>query len=97
MCIHAYITHTQLDDMIVNLESIRSQIANFEKELRKFDTQLAEQQSLAERNARERDAAEARARQAEAKSLSLTHNLEELQNKLEESERLRKKLQVIYM
>ena len=90
-------THTQLDDVMVNLESTRSQIANLEKKQKKFDAQLAEQQSLSERNAQERDAAEARARQAETKSLSLTHDLEELQDKLEESERLKKQLQVIYM
>ena len=79
---------------MVNFESTRGQIAALEKKQKKFDTQLAEQQSLAERNAQERDAAEARARQAETKSLSLSHELEELQEKLEESERVRKQLQV---
>ena len=79
---------------MVNLESTRGQISNLEKKQKKFDTQLAEQQSLAERNAQERDAAEARARQAETKALSLTHELEELQDKLEESDRTRKQLQV---
>ena len=80
---------------MVNLESTRGQIANLEKKQKKFDAQLAEQQSLSERNAQERDAAEARARQAETKSLSLTHELEEMQDKLEESERLKKQLQVM--
>ena len=79
---------------MVNLESTRGQIANLEKKQKKFDAQLAEQQSLSERNAQERDAAEARARQAETKSLSLTHELEEMQDKLEETERLKKQLQV---
>ena len=79
---------------MVNLESTRGQIANLEKKQKKFDAQLAEQQSLSERNAQERDAAEARARQAETKSLSQSHELEELQDKLEESERLKKQLQV---
>lgn len=79
---------------MVNLESTRGQIAQLEKKQKAFDKQLAEQQSLAERNAQERDAAEARARQAETKSLSLTHELEELQDKLEESDRLKKQLQV---
>ena len=94
---HSYLkinTYVQLDDVVVNLETTRGQIANLEKKQKKFDAQLAEQQSLAERNAQERDAAEARARQAETKSLSLTHELEELQDKLEESERLKKTLQV---
>ena len=79
---------------MVNLETTRGQISSLEKKQKKFDAQMAEQQSLSERNAQERDAAEARARQAETKSLSLTHELEEMQDKLEESERLKKQLQV---
>lgn len=90
----AWLSLMQLDDVMVNLESTRGQIAQLEKKQKKFDAQLAEQQSLSERNAQERDAAEARARQAETKSLSLTHELEELQDKLEESDRIRKQLQV---
>ena len=82
---------------MVNFESTRGQITQLEKKQKKFDTQLAEQQSLAERNAQERDAAETRARQAETKSLSLTHELEELREKLEENERGRKQLQVSRM
>ena len=79
---------------MVSLESQRGQISSLEKKQKKFDAQLAEQHALAERNATERDAADARARQAETKSLSLTHELEELQDKLEEADRLRRQLQV---
>ena len=79
---------------MVNLESTRSQISNLEKKQKKFDTQFAEKIALADKNASERDDAEARARQAETKSLSLTRELEELQDKLEEIERSRKQLQV---
>ena len=46
-----------------------------------------------ERNAQERDEAEQRARQAETKSLSLSRELEELQEKLDEADRLRRALQ----
>ena len=84
----------QLDDVMVNFDSTRGQILNLEKKQKKFDAQLAEQQALSEKNAAERDAAEARARQAETKSLSLSTQLEELQDKLDEVERLKKQLQV---
>ena len=79
---------------MVNFESTRGQISNLEKKQKKFDAQLAEQHSLAEKNAAERDTAESRARQAETKSLSLTRELEELQDRLDEVERIRKQLQV---
>lgn len=81
----------------MNAEGLRSQIINLEKKQKKFDGQLAEQHSLAEKNAQERDQAEARARQAETKALSLTRELEGYQDKLEEVERLRKQLQVMYI
>lgn len=55
--------------------------------------QLAEEHAASERNAQERDAAEQRARLAETKALSLSKELEELQDKLDEELRLRKSLQ----
>ena len=80
--------------MTVSAEGLRSQISTLEKKQKKFDTQLSEQHALAEKNAQDRDQAEARSRQAETKALSLTRELEELQDKLEEVDRLRKSLQV---
>lgn len=82
---------------MVNFESTRGLISNLEKKQKKFDAQLAEKHTLAEKNAADRDAAEARSRQAETKSLSLTRELEELQDKLDEVDRLRKQLQVCLM
>ena len=58
-----------------------------------FVQQLAEEHAASERNAQERDAAEQRARLAETKALSLSKELEELQDKLDEELRLRKSLQ----
>ena len=84
----------QLDDFLVNAESMRAQIAMLEKKQKKFDGQFSEQQGMAERNSQERDQAEARARQAETKALSLTRELEGYQDKLEELERFRKQLAV---
>ena len=54
---------------------------------------LAEERNKAEKLAVERDAAESRARLAETKALSLTQKVEELEIKLEETERQRKSLQ----
>ncbi len=79
---------------MVNFESTRGLISNLEKKQKKFDQQLSEKNILAEKNAAERDSAEARARQAETKSLSLTRELELLQDQIDESDRLRKQLQV---
>lgn len=79
---------------MVNFESTRSQISSLDKRQKKFDQQLADKHALAEKNAADRDTAEARARQAETKSLSLTRELEELQDRLDECDRLRKQLQV---
>lgn len=87
----------QLDDLSVNFDSTRGTISALEKKQKKFDTQLSEQHALAEKNAAERDAAEANARQAETKALSLSHNLDELQDKLDEVERIKKQLMVRYM
>ena len=78
----------------MSAEGLRSQISTLEKKQKKFDTQLSEQHALAEKNAQDRDQAEARSRQAETKALSLTRVLEELQDKMEEVDRLRKSLQV---
>lgn len=84
----------QLDDVTVNAENLRSQIMGLGKKQKKFDSQLSEQQALAEKNAQVLDQAEARARQAETKALSLTRELEGYQDKLEEVDRLRKQLTV---
>ena len=86
-------TLLQLDDLNLNFENTRSHISSLEKKQKKFDSQLAEQQALADKNAGDRDAAEARARQAETKSLSLQRELDELQDKLDEVDRMRKQLQ----
>ena len=84
---------SQLDDLTVSTESLRGQIAQLDKKQKKFDTQLAEEHALAERYASERDLAETRARQVETKSLSLSHELEEVREKLEEADKFRKQLQ----
>jgi uncharacterized protein YlxW (UPF0749 family) len=58
-----------------------------------FVQTLAEERSKAENLKAEKDAAESRARLAETKALSLTREVEDLQIKLDETERSRKGLQ----
>ena len=79
---------------MVEIDSKRGDITALEKKQKKFDQQLAEKNQLVEKISAEKDSVEARARQAETKSLSLTRELEELQDRLDESDRLRKQLQV---
>lgn len=83
----------ELDDLTVNFDTQRAALGNLEKKQRKFDTALAEERSKAEQLAAERDAAENRTRQTETKALSLSRELEELQLKLEESDRSRRNVQ----
>ncbi|KAL9957068.1 hypothetical protein ACROYT_G038658 [Oculina patagonica] len=80
----------EVDDVQLNLEKERAAVSALEKKQRKFDQMLAEEKAISEKNAMERDNAERDARQNETKVISLTRELEEHQDKLVESERLRK-------
>ena len=55
---------------------------------------LAEEKAASEKLSAERDAAEREARQNETKVISLTHELEELQDKLSETDKMKKTQQV---
>lgn len=83
----------EVDDVQLNLEKERAQVSALEKKQRKFDQLLAEEKAVSEKNAMERDNAERDARQNETKVISLTHELEELQEKLADAERVRKSAQ----
>lgn len=83
----------EVDDVQLNLEKERAQVSALEKKQKKFDQLLAEEKAISEKNAMDRDNAERDARQNETKVISLSHELEELQEKLAESERLRKAAQ----
>ncbi|KAJ7340172.1 Myosin-9 [Desmophyllum pertusum] len=83
----------EVDDVQLNLEKERAAVSALEKKQRKFDQLLAEEKAISEKNAIDRDNAERDARQNETKVISLSHELEELQEKLAESERLRKAAQ----
>ncbi len=79
---------------MLNLERERTNALNYEKKQKKFDQLLNDEKNVSERLAAERDNAEKNARQNETKVLSLTHQVEELEDNLADSERVRKQLQV---
>ncbi|XP_031573966.1 myosin-10-like [Actinia tenebrosa] len=83
----------EVEDLQLNLDKEKSNVASLEKRQRKFDQLLAEEKAVSERYSLERDNAEREARQNETKVISLTHQLEEVQDKLADSERLRKNAQ----
>lgn len=64
-----------------------------EKKQRNFDKVLAEEKAVSEQHAAERDAAEREAREKETRVLSLTRELEDQSEKIEELERVRRQLQ----
>lgn len=72
---------------------INRQVAELEKKQKNFDKTLAEEKTIGERNATERDAAEREAREKETRVLSLSRELDESSEKVEELERVKRQLQ----
>lgn len=72
---------------------INHKVAELEKKQKNFDKTLAEEKAIGERNAAERDAAEREAREKETRVLSLSRELDESSEKIEELERVKRQLQ----
>nr|XP_018907941.1 PREDICTED: myosin heavy chain, non-muscle isoform X2 [Bemisia tabaci] len=83
----------ELEDSNIDLETQRAKVLELEKKQRNFDKVLAEEKAVSEQFAAERDAAEREAREKETKVLSLTRELDELMEKVEEMERAKRQLQ----
>ncbi|XP_044734000.1 myosin heavy chain, non-muscle isoform X1 [Chrysoperla carnea] len=83
----------ELEDANIDLEVQRSKLVELEKKQKIFDKVLAEEKAVSEQIAQERDAAEREAREKETRVLSLTRELDEASEKLEELERVRRQLQ----
>jgi myosin protein heavy chain len=79
----------QLDDVTVALDNERSKTAAVEKKQKKFDQSLAEEKAVSERLTIEKDNVERECREKETKILSMSRQLEDLQDKLAEAERIR--------
>ena len=80
----------QLDDANVILDRERASVNSLEKKQKKFDALLAEEKGQKERLQSEKENIEKENRNKETKVISLTRELEELQDQLAESERIRK-------
>jgi myosin protein heavy chain len=83
----------ELEDTNIDLEAQRAKVLELEKKQRNFDKVLAEEKAVAEQIAQERDAAEREAREKETRVLSLTREIDEMNEKVEELERGRRQLQ----
>jgi myosin protein heavy chain len=80
---------SELDDTTMALESERTKFAGFDKRQRKFDQSLAEEKAVSERLSSEKELVERESREKETKILSLSRMLEELKDRLSESDRVR--------
>lgn len=83
----------ELEDANIDLETQRQKVAELEKKQKNFDKVLAEEKAVSEQMAAERDAAEREAREKETRVLSLSRELDESSEKIEELERLKRQLQ----
>ncbi|CAB3223587.1 unnamed protein product [Arctia plantaginis] len=83
----------ELEDTNIDLEAQRAKVMELEKKQKSFDKVVAEERAVAERYAAERDAAERDARDKETRVLSLTRELDDAAEKVEELERTKRMLQ----
>ncbi|XP_055526751.1 myosin heavy chain, non-muscle isoform X1 [Wyeomyia smithii] len=84
---------SELEDATIELETQRTKVLELEKKQKNFDKVLAEEKAVSEQHAQERDAAEREAREKETKVLSLTRELDEAYEKIDDLEVKRKALQ----
>ncbi|XP_065073344.1 myosin heavy chain, non-muscle isoform X1 [Ochlerotatus camptorhynchus] len=84
---------SELEDATIELETQRTKVLDLEKRQKNFDKVLAEEKAVSEQHAQERDAAEREAREKETKVLSLTRELDEAYEKIDDLETKRKALQ----
>ncbi|XP_053965752.1 myosin heavy chain, non-muscle isoform X1 [Anastrepha ludens] len=84
---------SELEDTTIELEAQRTKVLELEKKQKNFDKILAEEKAISEQIAQERDTAEREAREKETKVLSLTRELDEAYDKIEDLENKRKVLQ----
>lgn len=84
---------SELEDATIELETQRTKVLELEKKQKAFDKVLAEEKAVSEQHAQERDIAERDAREKETKVLSLTRELDEAYEKIDDLESKRKSLQ----
>jgi myosin protein heavy chain len=84
---------SELEDATIELEAQRTKVLELEKKQKVFDKVISEEKAVSEQYAQERDAAERDAREKETKVLSLTRELDEAYEKIDDLETKRKALQ----
>ncbi|KAH8401047.1 hypothetical protein KR009_002704, partial [Drosophila setifemur] len=84
---------SELEDATIELEAQRTKVLELEKKQKNFDKILAEEKAISEQIAQERDTAEREAREKETKVLSVSRELDEAFDKIEDLENKRKQLQ----
>ncbi|XP_047737475.1 myosin heavy chain, non-muscle isoform X3 [Hyalella azteca] len=84
----------ELEDAQVDIDTNRGKVVELEKKQRNFDKLLNEEKANYERCLQEKEMAEREAREKETKILSLNRSVEEMQERLEEVDMSRKRLQV---
>ncbi|KAH8372005.1 hypothetical protein KR093_009695, partial [Drosophila rubida] len=84
---------SELEDATIELEAQRTKVLELEKKQKNFDKILAEEKAISEQIAQERDTAEREAREKETKVLSVSRELDEAYDKIEDLESKRKQLQ----
>ncbi|MCL4134982.1 UNVERIFIED_CONTAM: hypothetical protein GTU68_042074 [Idotea baltica] len=84
----------ELEDAQVDIDSNRAKVVELEKKQRNFDKLLHEEKSNYERCLQEKENAEREAREKETKILSLNRSVEEFQERMEELEMSKKRLQM---
>ncbi len=72
----------EVDDLSIEVDQSRSHISQLEKKQRQFDKALADERLVSAKCAEERDQAQREARERETKAISLTHECDELKDKV---------------
>ncbi|PIO77322.1 myosin head [Teladorsagia circumcincta] len=84
----------ELEDANIELENIRTASREMEKRQKKFDMQLAEERANVQKAILERDAHAQESRDRETRILSLVNELEQMKGAIDETERVRRMLQI---
>lgn len=84
----------EVEDLNIELNNIRTMSREFEKKQRRFEQQNSEALSNLEKCKLERDAYAQESRDRETKILSLNNELEEIRERLTETERIKRDLQL---
>merc|ERR1719259_849643 len=87
-------TQAELDDAYLSIDTNRARVVELEKKQRNHDKQLNEESAKYNRCVQEKEISEREGREKDTKILSLNRSIEELQDRLEEVDSARKKLQI---